>query len=92
MTTTEPITPEERAILQKINGRLGRLGYEERLTHYLAEVDRATPGLPADEREARAKQLFSAAMAEAGRKSGEVRWINGASRRKSGAPRRTKTV
>jgi hypothetical protein len=90
--TTDTITDQERETIRRHYSRIGRQGFEKRLTHFLAEVDRATPGLPADERQERATQLFAEFMAEAGRKSGESRWARGASRRKGGTPRRTKTI
>ena len=90
--TTDTITEEEREAIRRHYHRIGSKGFQERLSHYLAEVDRNTPGLPAEERQDRANKLYAEAMAEAGRKSGEVRWASGASRRKDGAPRRTKAI
>ena len=89
--TIDPITDEERQVLSGIGRRFAHLGFEARLTQFLAAVDRETPGLPAAEREARARQLHREFMAAAGRKSGEVRRLKGAARRKGGTPRPTET-
>jgi hypothetical protein len=57
-----PLAPEIRAALAAAGRIGGHNAYLSKVHAKLVEVDTATPGLPAEERQARARALFVADM------------------------------
>jgi hypothetical protein len=69
----DTITQADLDAVLRVSRAFGHRGFEKLLTRFLADVDRATPGLPTDERNARAMELYRAHMADLGRRSGTAR-------------------
>lgn len=56
------ITPEQAAAARAVHRAYGKRSAANTRRRFLADVDRETPGLPEDERQARAYELYRAHM------------------------------